>query len=97
MSTQTKTATGTKGKTKDVITQIKKDTEGPKDTKVQEHDEIEWERHESEEEDDTQKKKGVVIEQGKVGNDKPKKLRDLFSDDAPKKVAPAKKSDKVEG
>jgi len=91
MSTQAKT-TVNKGKTKDVITQLKKETEGVKDTKGNQHDEIDWDRHESEEEEETtQKKQGVVVEQGKVGTDKPKKLKDLFDD------APAQQKSKASG
>jgi hypothetical protein len=88
MSTQAK-ATGNKGKTKDVITQIKKETEGVKDSKGTEHEEIEWTRQDSEEEEETTgKKKGVIVEQGKVGTDKPKRLKDLFDDSSAKpKVA----------
>jgi hypothetical protein len=71
-----------KGKaTKDYISQIKKDSEAVKDTKTNENDEIDWDRNESEEEEEVQHKKGgVVVEQGKVGSDKPKKLKDIFGD-----------------
>jgi hypothetical protein len=86
MSTQVK-ATGNKGKTKDVITQIKKETEGVKDSKATEQ-EIDWNRPESDEEETSGKKKGVIVEQGKVGTDKPKRLKDLFDDSSAKpKVA----------
>jgi len=86
MSTQAKT-TANKGKTKDVITLIKKDTEGVKDTKGHHNEDIDWNHQESEEEEEvTQKKQGVVVEQGKVGTDKPKKLKDLFNEEPAKKT-----------
>ena len=87
MSTGTKTtAGGAKGKTKDYITQIKKETEGQKDAAQIENEDNDWHKYDSEEEEaQTGGKKGVVVEQGKVGTDKPKKLGDLFSD-APKQT-----------
>lgn len=70
-----------KGKTtKDYISQIKKGSDNVKDTKAQEGEEIDWERQESDEEEEVQQKKGVVIQQGTVGSDKPKKLKDVFGD-----------------
>ncbi len=89
MSTGTKTTAGTKGKTKDYITQIKKETEGQKDSAQIENEDNEWHKYESDEEEAQTGKKGVVVEQGKVGTDKPKKLKDLF-DDTPKQKRPAK-------
>jgi hypothetical protein len=80
MSTSTnKTTTGVKGKTKDYITQIKKEADVQKDQAQLENEDNEWNRYDSEEEEN-QAKKGVVVEQGKVGSDKPKKLKDLFAD-----------------
>jgi hypothetical protein len=70
-----------KGIVKDTISQIKKGTEGVKDIKTKEEGDIDWELQENDDEDDVpQKKSGLVVEQGKVGTDKPKKLKDLFGD-----------------
>lgn len=76
--------------TKDYISQIKKETGGVKDTKAHNADEIDWERHESEEEEEVvQQKKGVVV-QGKVGTEKPQKLKDIFGDSQVQKPKTAK-------
>ena len=81
MTDQSKTTTGAKAKTQDYISQLKKETEGVKDSRANEQDELEWDTHvEEEEETPQQKKKGVVVQQGTVTSDKPKKLGDLFSD-----------------
>ncbi len=70
-----------KGKTKDYISQIKKDTENVKESKKNEAEDIEWDRQESEDEEEVQQqKKGVVVQQGAVGTDKPKKLKDVFGE-----------------
>ena len=87
MTDHSKTTAGAKGKTKDIITQLKKETEGVKDNKANEHDEIDWDRQGSEDEEETTQKKGPVMKQGAVGTDRPKKLRDLF-DDTPKQQKP---------
>jgi hypothetical protein len=85
MSDHTKTTTGTKPKPKDFVSQIKKDTVTTHDTRADEKEDIDWhERPASDEEDvPQQKKKGVVLDQGKVGTDgKPRKLGDLFDGSA---------------
>jgi hypothetical protein len=91
MSTSNNKATaGAKGKTKDYITQIKKESDVQKDQAHLENEDNEWNKYESDEED-TQAKKNVVVEQGKVGSDKPKKLKDLFGDTPqPKQTKPSK-------
>ncbi len=87
MTDQTKTA-GVKGKTKDYISQLKKETVGAKDVKPHNDDGIDWDGHLSEEEEETtQQKKRVVVQQGAVGSDRPKKLKDLF-EDTPKQTKP---------
>lgn len=74
MTDQTK-----KGKTtKDYISQIKKDTETHKDTKLHEDDDAAWVA--SDEEEVQPKLGGVVVEQGKVGTEKPRKLMDIFGE-----------------
>jgi hypothetical protein len=81
---------GVKGKTKDYITQIKKEADVQKDQAQLENEDNEWNRYESDDEEN-QAKKGVVVEQGKVGSDKPKKLKDLFADTPQQKqTRPAK-------
>ncbi len=92
MSTENKSSsTVVKGKpvTKDYISQIKKGAEATKEQKVQQEEDLgDWEKGSEEEEETGQTipKKGVVVEQGKLGTDKPKKLKDLFADDSkPKK------------
>ena len=88
MSTQKKTTNAsskTKGPTQDYISQIKKETGGQKENKTNEVNELDWERTVSDEEEETvQTAKKGVIEQGKVGTDKPKKLRDLFDNEPAK-------------
>lgn len=82
--------TGTKSKPTDYISQLKKDTQVTKENNF-ENEELDWhERPQSDEEDSPQqKRKGVVVDQGKVGTDKPQKLRDLFDgSDKPKSGKP---------
>ncbi len=70
-----------KPQTTDYISQIKKDTVGQKENKLNEVNDLDWERNVSDDEEETlQTAKKGVIEQGKVGTDKPKKLKDLFND-----------------
>jgi hypothetical protein len=88
MSTGAKTTAGTKGKTKDTITQIKRETEGQKDSTHVENEDNEWNKMDSDEEETQTSKKGVIVEQGKVGTDKPKNLKDLFAS-APKQQTKA--------
>jgi hypothetical protein len=93
MNTQKTTNVTTKGKpqTKDVISQIKKETAGQKENKTNEVNDLDWERNVSDEEEETvQTAKKAVVEQGKVGTDKPKKLRDLFDNNEPAKPKPKK-------
>lgn len=89
MNTEQKTTNATtKGKpqTKDVISQIKKETAGQKENKANELNDLEWDKNVSDEDEETQKTaKRAVVEQGKVGTDKPKKLRDLFDNNEPAK------------
>ena len=68
-----------KPQTKDYISQIKKDTVVQKENKTNEVNDMDWERNASDDDEETlQTAKKGVIEQGKVGTDKPKKLKDLF-------------------
>lgn len=84
-----KKATSGKANTKDYLTQIKKETEGVKDQAQLENEDNEWNHHVSDD-DEGQVSKGVVVEQGKVGTDKPKKLKDLFGDTTQKQPKPSK-------
>ena len=87
MTDQSKTTAGAKAKTQDYISQLKKETEGVKDSKVHEHDELEWDAHvEEEEETPQQQKKGVVVQQGTVTSQKAKKLGDLFDGSKPQQT-----------
>ncbi len=94
MSTQkaTTNVTGkTKPQTKDYISQIKKETVGQKESDINETNNLDWEKEVTDEEEETiQTAKKGVIEQGKVGTDKPKKLRDLFNDEPAKPKQPRK-------
>lgn len=92
MNTEQKTTNATtKGKpqTKDVISEIKKGTAGPKENKANELNDLDWERNVSDEDEETQQTaKKAVVGQGKVGTEKPKKLRDLFDDNEQSKPRP---------
>lgn len=88
MSTQTKPASN-KQKTgnKDYIAQITK-SDATKDIKGNQVEDLDWEdQHDDDEPEQVSNKKGVIVEQGKIGTDKPKKLRDLFADEPKPKVA----------
>lgn len=79
-----------KSGTKDMITQIAKGVEQSKETKINQEEELDWEEQNDEDEvEHVSNKKGVVLEQGKIGTDKPKKLKDLFADDSQPKKKPA--------
>ena len=87
MNTQKNSASSkAKPQTKDYISQIKKETVVQKENIAQETND-DW-KNASEEEEETQQtaKKGIV-EQGKVGTDKPKKLKDLFDNEPAKPKA----------
>ena len=89
MSEQTKklNQTKTKNQNKDLVTQLKNETAQAKETENQQQEEIDWERNSDEEDEtDTRNKTGVVVEQGKVGSNKPKKLGDLFDSEPVKKT-----------
>jgi hypothetical protein len=92
MSTQNKTtnvSSKPKGTNQDYISQIKKETGGQKENKTNEVNDLEWDKAVSDEEETVQTAKKGLIEQGKVGTDKPKKLKDLF-DNEPAKPKPKK-------
>jgi hypothetical protein len=85
MTSQNKTTTGAKGKS-DYITQLKKEADGVKETKVNETEDLDWERNVSEEEEEaptTTTKKGVIEKQGIVGTNKARNLKDLLEGEKP--------------
>jgi len=85
MSTQKKTtnvSSKPKGSNQDYISQIKKETGGQKENKTNEVNDLDWEKTVSDDEEETvQTAKKGLIEQGKVGTDKPRKLKDLFDNE----------------
>jgi hypothetical protein len=88
----------TKDKTtdKDYISQLKKGTEGVKEEKPVDNED-DWDRMESEEEEDAGQKKAGVVTQGPKGTSgKATKLRDLFDEAPVKTKKPATKPKKPE-
>lgn len=88
MSTQkniTNVSSKPKAQGQDYISQIKKDTVAQKENKTNKVNDLDWERPVSDDEEETtQTTKKALIEQGKVGTDKPKKLKDLFDNESVK-------------
>ena len=88
MNTQkmtTNVSTKAKPQTQDYISQIKKETVGQKENKNNEINDLNWDKNVSDDEEETiQTAKKGIIAQGKVGSDKPKKLRDLFANEPAK-------------
>lgn len=80
---------------KDLISQFKKGTETTKTATPNDND-MDWEKVDSEEEETTQEKRGVITQQAKGTSDKPKKLADLFSDTTGTKSKPAPKKPTTE-